>query len=157
MQLLLLVFPLNELFEDLLQVLDFSVLAILEQVVDNRVLQGKHASKHSLARFGIHWLFISIHKHVVASNEVDRVLVTRSESFGFAFLLLELVEESRVLPSNFDKLMVLQVVESGVDGESRIDCVPSLGQAVVGVEDAAGGQDFKREFRARIHVQEQLD
>ena len=158
MQLLLLVFPLNELFEDLLQILDFSVLAVLEQVVDDRIFQGKHGFEHSFACFGIQWLVIScIQKHLITSYEIDRVLITRGKSFGLAFLFLKLMEEGRVLPSNFDKLVVLQVVEGGVNGESSIDCVLPLSQAVVGIENTTSGQNFKCKLCARVHIQEQLD
>ena len=67
------------------------------------------------------------------------------------------MEEGRVLPSNFDKLVVLQVVEGGVNGESSIDCVLPLSQAVVGIENTTSGQNFKCKLCARVHIQEQLD
>ena len=94
---------------------------------------------------------------MVTSNEIDRVLITRGKSFGLAFLFLKLMEEGRVLPSNFDKLVVLQVVEGGVNGESSIDCVLPLGQAVVGIEDTTSGQNFKCKLCARVHIQEQFN
>ena len=35
--------------------------------------------------------------------------------------------------------------------------MPSFGQAVVGIEDTTGGQDFKCKLCARVHIQEQLN
>ena len=153
----MLVFLENEIFEDLLKILHFAVLAVPEYVIDDRVLQGSHDSEHLLTCLFIQFFIPGVLEHCNASNEIDGVLLSIRKRLRFSLLPLKLLQEGREFLGYFDNLVVLQVVEGRVDREPRIDRVLSLGETVVSIEYAARGQVFKREIRASIHRQEQLD
>lgn len=94
---------------------------------------------------------------MVAANEIHRVLISWGRCLSFAFLLLQFEEEGGVSFGDFDDFVILQVVESSVDREARIDGVLSLGEHIVGVEYATCGQNLKLELCTGVHGHEQLN
>ena len=98
-----------------------------------------------------------VDKDVIPTDEIDRVLVSRGKRLRSALLPLEQIKESWVAFGNLDKFVVLQIVEGGVDRETRIDRVLSLGQAVVRVEYTACGQVLEGKLSACVHVKVELD
>ena len=60
LQLLLLVLPLDKLFQDLLEVLDFAVLPILQDHVDDRVFERVHDVNSLQASSRIQWPVMNV-------------------------------------------------------------------------------------------------
>ena len=89
LQFLLLVLLLDEFFEDLLKILYFAVFSVLQKIVNYGVLEGKHDLEHSLTRFFVQLLVMHIHEHVITSDKIDRILVTRRQCLGLTLLALK--------------------------------------------------------------------
>ena len=127
MHLLLLVLPRDELFQDFLEILDFPVFSVLEQIVDHRVFEGVEDVKHAFTHLRSVMLKVGVNVYSRAQDVVDRVLIATLKRFSFALFSQELLRETWVQFSHLDHLGILKIEESGVSCNACINRVPTLG------------------------------